>query len=63
MKTAIVAALALLVSFGGSAASEQSDKAQSAIALVGGTLIDVSNSRSQHARYPERHCRPPGWEN
>jgi hypothetical protein len=44
MKTAIVATLALLVSFTESTIHAQSDKAQPAIALVGGTLIDVSNS-------------------
>jgi hypothetical protein len=43
MKTAIVAALALLVSFVESTVYAQSEKAQPAIALVGGTLIDVSN--------------------
>jgi hypothetical protein len=44
MKTATVAALALLVSFAESAVYAQTDKAQPAIALLGGTLIDVSNS-------------------
>jgi len=44
MKTAIVAALALLVSLAESPVYAQSDKAQPAMALVGGTLIDVSNS-------------------
>jgi len=43
MKTAIIAALALLLSFAESTVCAQSDKAQPAIALVGGTLIDVSN--------------------
>jgi hypothetical protein len=44
MKTAFVAALALLVSFAESNVYARSDKALPAIALVGGTLIDVSNS-------------------
>jgi Amidohydrolase family len=44
MKTAIAAALALLVSFAEPTVYAQSDSAQPAIALVGGTLIDVSNS-------------------
>jgi len=44
MKIGIVAALALLLSFAESRVCAQSEKAQLAIALVGGTLIDVSNS-------------------
>jgi hypothetical protein len=43
MKIGIVAALALLLSFAESPVCAQSDKAQNAIALVGGTLIDVTN--------------------
>jgi hypothetical protein len=44
MKTAIVAVLVLLVSVAETTVYAQSDVAQPAIALVGGTLIDVSNS-------------------
>jgi hypothetical protein len=44
MKTAIVAALALLVSSAESTVYAQSEKAQPVIALVGATLIDVSDS-------------------
>jgi hypothetical protein len=44
MKIGIAAALALLLSFAESRVCAQSEKAQIAIALVGGTLIDVSNS-------------------
>ena len=43
MKTAIIATLGLLLSFAESPVSAQSDKAQPAVALTGGTLIDVSN--------------------
>jgi len=43
MKIGIVAALALLLSFGESPVCAQSEKAQTTIALVGGTLIDVAN--------------------
>jgi hypothetical protein len=43
MKIGIVAALALLLSFAESPVCTRSDKAQTAIALVGGTLIDVAN--------------------
>lgn len=43
MKMGIVAALGLLLSFAESPACAQSDKAQTATALVGGTLIDVAN--------------------
>jgi hypothetical protein len=44
MNRPIVAAFALLVSFAQPTVNAQSDTAQPAIALVGGTLIDVSNS-------------------
>ncbi len=44
MKTAIIAALGLLASLAESNVYAQSDKALPAIALTGGTLIDVSNS-------------------
>jgi hypothetical protein len=44
MKIGIVAALALLLSLAESHVCAQNEKAQIAIALVGGTLIDVSNS-------------------
>lgn len=44
MKTASAARLALLLFLGQSTASAQSGKAHSALALVGGTLIDVSDS-------------------
>jgi hypothetical protein len=43
MKTAIIATLGLLLSFAESPVSAQSDRAQPAVALTGGTLIDVSN--------------------
>jgi hypothetical protein len=49
MKKAIVAALCLLFSLAESTAHAQNDKAPTAIALVGGTLIDVSNSG--HSRH------------
>ena len=44
MKTAIIVAFGFLSSFVPSTAYTQSDKSSPAIALVGGTLIDVSNS-------------------
>ena len=44
MKTAIVAALGFLLFFAASTVFAQSDKALPVIALVGGTLIDLSNS-------------------
>jgi Amidohydrolase family len=44
MKTVILAALALLSSVAQSTAYAQSDKAPPALALTGGTLVDVSNS-------------------
>jgi hypothetical protein len=44
MKTAIVAALGFLLFFAESTVFARSDKALPAIALVGGALIDVSNS-------------------
>jgi hypothetical protein len=43
MKTATLVALALLLSVAESAVCAQHNKAQPAIALIGGTLIDVSN--------------------
>jgi hypothetical protein len=43
VKVTILAALAFLLSFAGSAACAQSDQAQPAIALMGGTLVDVSS--------------------
>ena len=44
MKTAIIATLGLLLSFAESNVYAQSDQAQPTIALIGGTLIDVSNA-------------------
>lgn len=44
MKTAIIAALGLLLYFAESTVYAQSDKARPAIALIGGTLIDLSKS-------------------
>lgn len=43
MKVGIAAALVLLLSFAESPVCLQNDNAQDAIALVGGTLIDVTN--------------------
>jgi hypothetical protein len=44
MKAAIIAALCLLLSLAESTVFAQSEKVQPAIAIIGGTLIDVSNA-------------------